>query len=203
MIKRVLVFGSTGGTGNQIVRQSLSLGYKVTAFVRNPDRLGISDDNLKIIKGDVLNTDDVEKAVYEHDVIISALGSKPFTNPICAVAIKSIVSAMKKPQKLIAVSAFGAGDTHKGFYAKILCFMLKAVMKDKNEMEEIILKGNLDSIIVRPTILTNGIKTSRYRIGDIEVKGFPKISRADVADFMTKSIAGNQHYDNNILTITY
>lgn len=202
MNKRVLVFGATGGTGSQIVRQSLSQGHKVTAFVRNPDKLQISDDNLNVIKGDVLDAKAVEKAIEDHDVVLSALGSKPFKKPICAKAIMNIISAMKKPQKLIVESAYGSGDSHKGIYAKILCFMLKTVMNDKNEMEEVILKGDVDSLIVRPTILTNGLKTSRYRVGNVKVKGFPKISRADVADFMTKSIIGNQH-NNSILTITY
>ena len=202
MKERVLVFGATGGTGKQLVQQSLSLGYKVTAFVRNPARLKISDNNLSVLKGDVLNAKDVEKAVKDHDVVLSALGSKPFKKPICADAIRNIVFAMKKSQRLIVESAYGARDSKKTIYAKILCFMLKSVMNDKSKMEEIILKSNLDYIIVRPTILTNGAKTSQYRIGDVEIKRFPRISRVDVADFMTKSIEGNQQI-NNILTITY
>lgn len=202
MEEKVLIIGATGGTGKQLVRQSLSLGYKVTAFVRNPDKLEIRDNNLSVLKGDVFNAKDVEKAVKDHDVVLSALGTKPFKQPICAEAIRNIAFAMKKSQILIVESAYGAGDSQNGIYAKMLCFMLKSVMNDKNEMEQIILKSNLDYLIVRPTILTNGVKTSKYRSGDVEIKGFPKISRADVADFMTTSIGGNQQI-NNISTITY
>jgi len=37
---RILVVGATGGTGREIVRQGLERGHDVTAFVRNPKRLG-------------------------------------------------------------------------------------------------------------------------------------------------------------------
>ncbi|NOY09476.1 MAG: SDR family oxidoreductase [Spirochaetes bacterium] len=202
MENRILIFGATGGTGRQLVRQALSLGYKVTAFVRDPARLKVSDDNLSVFTGDVRNAEEVNKAVKDHDVVLSALGVKPFNKPICAEAIKNIISAMKKPQKLIVESAYGAGDSKKGIYAEILCFILKPLMNDKNEMEKIILKSNIDYIVVRPTILTNGAKTGRYRVIDEKVKGFPKISRADVAGLMLKLIKEN-HYKNKCITITY
>lgn len=202
MENRILIFGATGGTGKQLVQQALSSGYKVTAFVRNPSGLEISDNNLSVFKGDVLNTEEVNKAVKNQDVVLSALGVKPFNKPICAEAIKNIISAMKKPQRLIVESAYGARDSKEGIYAEILCFILKSVMNDKNEMEKIILKSNIDYTVVRPTILTNGVKTSRYRVRDGKVKGFPKISRADVAGLMIKLIKEST-YINKYITITY
>ena len=36
---RTIVFGATGGTGYECVRQCLDLGYPVTAFVRTPAKL--------------------------------------------------------------------------------------------------------------------------------------------------------------------
>ncbi len=150
----------------------------------------------------MLNTRDVYRAVKNHDVILSALGVKPFNKPICAEAINNIIFAMNNSQKMIIESAYGTGDSNKGIYAKMLCFLLKSVMKDKTEMEKIILNTDRDRIIVRPTILTTGEKTGRYRFGDVEVKGFPYITRADVADLMIKSIEENQ-YKNKCITISY
>jgi uncharacterized protein YbjT (DUF2867 family) len=37
---RILVLGATGGTGMQIVRQTVARGHNVTAFVRSPEKLG-------------------------------------------------------------------------------------------------------------------------------------------------------------------
>ncbi len=36
---KIVVFGATGKTGMEIVRQGLELGYEVNAFTRNPEKL--------------------------------------------------------------------------------------------------------------------------------------------------------------------
>ena len=52
--KKIVVFGATGGTGIEIVKQGLQQGHKVTAFVRNPDKLaGVANDNLTIVKAEL------------------------------------------------------------------------------------------------------------------------------------------------------
>lgn len=35
----LVIFGATGNTGLQLVEQALARNYKVTALVRNPDKL--------------------------------------------------------------------------------------------------------------------------------------------------------------------
>ena len=47
---KVLVFGASGATGHELVKQSLSLGHSVTAFVRDPSRLKIDHKDLQILK---------------------------------------------------------------------------------------------------------------------------------------------------------
>lgn len=43
---KILAFGSTGGTGREIVAQGLEQGHEVTAFARSPDKLGLSHERL-------------------------------------------------------------------------------------------------------------------------------------------------------------
>jgi len=50
---KLVVFGATGKTGQEIVKQSLSQGCKVTAFVRDPSKMTLEHGDLKIMKGDI------------------------------------------------------------------------------------------------------------------------------------------------------
>jgi putative NADH-flavin reductase len=62
-------------------------------------------------------------------------------------------------------------------------------VRDKEMQERSIFGSSVDWVIVRPTILTNGPAIGKYRVGtDLRVGLFPRISRADVADFMLRQI---------------
>ena len=39
LFPRLVVFGSTGGTGRQVVQQALKKGHHVAAVVRSPEKL--------------------------------------------------------------------------------------------------------------------------------------------------------------------
>jgi putative NADH-flavin reductase len=205
MKKKIVIFGATGGTGRQLVTQALEQDFEVTAFVRNPARLDVSHPKLSIEQGDVLTPKDVDKAIQGQEAVLSALGVKPGRKPVCTQGIINILDAMNKHHlsRLVVESAYGARDSKRGFYARLLWVFLKSVMKDKDEMEEVIEKSNLEWIVVRPSILTNGPLTGTYRKGHgLTVKGLPRISRADVADCMLKLIKDDNHI-NQFLTISY
>jgi uncharacterized protein YbjT (DUF2867 family) len=60
---------------------------------------------------------------------------------------------------------------------------------DKDVQERIVRRSELDWVIVRPVILTNGPKTNAYRaVVDPRHWTCGFISRADVADFLVKQI---------------
>ena len=67
--------------------------------------------------------------------------------------------------------------------------ILGRIYADKDAQEWIIRQSRLDWTIVRPTILTDGQRTSAYRVL-VDARdwraGF--ISRADVADFLVKHV---------------
>ena len=71
---KLLVFGATGGTGRRLVQQALEQGHVVTAFARDPSKIKLAHDNLRVVRGDVLQPDSVESAVAGQDAVVSALG---------------------------------------------------------------------------------------------------------------------------------
>ena len=72
---KLTIFGATGKTGIESVKQAMDKGHHVTAFVRNPDRLEIEDKNITLVTGDVFDPISVSKAIKGQDAVICALGS--------------------------------------------------------------------------------------------------------------------------------
>lgn len=190
---RIVIFGASGRTGRHLVRQALERGHFVTAFVRNPAKMDVSHENLSIFKGNVLHPEEVDAAVRGKDAVLSALGlTRGSPKTICADGIRNIISAMKKHgvKHLVVESAYGAGNTRsKGFYARVLWLIIKDRIKDKEEMEREIEGSGLEWVIARPVALTDGERTASYRAGaDLKLSFSPRVSRADVADFMLSQL---------------
>ena len=72
---KLAIFGATGKTGIELVKQALDQGHAVTAFVRDSARLTIEDENLTIVTGDVFDPASVTQAVQGQDAVICALGA--------------------------------------------------------------------------------------------------------------------------------
>ncbi len=202
----IIVFGATGTVGSEIVKQALTNGHRVTAFVRNPEKFQLSGNpNLKIHKGDVLNLKDVKKALQNQGAVLCALGDGK-TGRIRGAGTKNIIEAMKDTgvKRLICQSTIGAGDSYENlnFMWKYVMFgfLLKRVLPDHNLQEQYIQQSNLDYTIVRPGALTNGAVTNAYKIGfakDLKKLSL-KINRADVADFMLRQLASPDYVGKSV-----
>ena len=71
----LLVFGSTGGMGRQLVNQALERGHTVTAFARDATKVDIKHDNLQVAQGDAMDPASVETAVRGHEAVLCSLGA--------------------------------------------------------------------------------------------------------------------------------
>lgn len=195
---KLLVVGATGGTGRELVKQSLEQGHDVTAFVRNPSRLGISHSHLDVAQGNVLDLGSVERAVAGKDAVFSALGHKRFVIPtrILSEGTRNIISAMEKHRvkRLVCETSLGVSDAwwKLGVYYTLFVtpFVVFFYFLDKARQEKLIKQSDLDWVIVRPGRLTNGKKRGIYRHGpDVgNALWTVSISRADVASFMLKQL---------------
>jgi putative NADH-flavin reductase len=199
---KLIIFGSTGGTGRQIVTQALEQGHDVTAFARNPERLDQKHEKLQVIKGNVLDFASVERAIQGQDVVLCTLGLPPMDKSnLRANGTKNIIRAMEKTgvKRFICQSSYGVGDSRETlpFLMKYLIvpFMLRRAFADHEIQENYIKESQLDWIIVRPAALTDGEHTGSYQHGyTADNKTVTnKISRADTADFMLKQLADNDY----------
>jgi len=198
---KILIFGATGGTGQELVKQTLKKNYNVTAFVRAPQKLNISNNNLKIIKGDVLNYNDVSNAIYNQEIVFCNIGMPASDkSTLRADGTANIVKAMeaKEISRFICQTSLGYADSKEvlPWHMKYLIvpFILKNAFKDHELQEKEIEQSNLDWTIVRPGNMTNGKMTENYKHGFEPTEKIKlKISRADVAHFMLNQIDNIQY----------
>jgi putative NADH-flavin reductase len=209
---KILLFGATGLTGQEILKQGLELGHELTAYVRNPQKISmIHHPMLSVHVGDAADTRSVVDAVKGYDVILSALGTgRSLKGDIFSVGIKNIIAGMLEHhvRRIVVMSAYGVGDSFSEasiplrMVAKTL---LKETFADKALAEEYLRQSHLDWTCVYPVMLTNGSKLGPgvYRSGEhIRVGIVPKISRADVADFMLR-IAADDSAIRKTLVVSY
>jgi uncharacterized protein YbjT (DUF2867 family) len=63
---KLLIFGATGGTGRELLKQALDQGHHVVAFARDPVKLDdFQNANVQVVRGDVLDSAAVEDAVAD------------------------------------------------------------------------------------------------------------------------------------------
>ena len=188
---KIVIFGPTGGTGQELMRQALAAGHDVTAFTRNPRAIE-ARAHLNVLAGNAFDAAAVERAVNVNNAVLSALGGRPGrTNDICLRAIRNITAAMLKHglRRIVAMSTHGAAETrpHVGWFERNLLFktLLRAEVADKETIENVLAGTDLEWVIVRVGRLLGGPPRGEWRVADDgSIRGMGKIARADVAAFM-------------------
>ena len=198
---KLIIFGSTGGTGRELLKQAIEMGHNVTAYARNPSKIDdVKHANLQVVRGDVLESA-VESAVTGQDAVLSCIGAGAARTTLREDGTRNIIKAMEKAgvRRLISQSSLGVGDSRANLSLItkyiIVPFFLRHAFADHERQEALIKQSSLDWTIVRPPRLIDGHRTGDYQHGfsttASRIKG--KISRADVADFMLKQVTDNTY----------
>jgi putative NADH-flavin reductase len=201
---KIIVFGASGGTGKSVVEQALEAGHQVTVVVRNPEAFNVSNKNLEIIKGDVLQLATFENALKEKDAVVSCLGSrdrKPTT--VYSKGTSNITAAMRKAgvTRIICLSAGAVIVPPKSSFVlkfvvkNILQRIFKHIYADMLVMEKMLADSGLNWTVIRAPRLTNGKHTGKYRDSVNEPLSNPSsISRADLADYIVKHLSDERTF---------
>jgi putative NADH-flavin reductase len=194
--KKLLVLGATGGTGLHIVDQAVERGFSVTAFVRSPDALKRFGDRITVSRGNLLSSSELHRVIENHDAVLSAFGPRQpmskedetllhrFATALTDAMVRSSVRRL-----VIESTAFLFKDAIFPPANLIGRLFFPAIVGDGTEMETIVQKSGLDWTIVRPPRLTDRPPTGKYRVSEGHLPRFGlSISRADVADFMLRTV---------------
>lgn len=188
------VFGATGGIGQEVVRQALAAGHRVTAVVRDPARLEVTGAGLEVFRADLTDPEAVRPAVAGRDAVLSGLGARSRKDAgVAARLTRTVLRAMEAEgvRRVLVVSAGPVGPEPEGdgFLDRgvrgIVSALLKDVYADLEEMETELARSGTDWTSVRPPRLQDKPLTGSYRtvVGGFPLKG-RFIARADVAHAM-------------------
>ena len=195
---KLAIFGATGKTGIELVKQALEQRYAVTALVRDPARMAIEDECLTLVTGDAFDPASVVQAVQGQDAVICALGagSDLKKTTVRTTGTINIISGMQKNnvKRLMVVTAMGVGeswDTLSLFNKFFFATLLKSSREDHETQEAAVRESGLDWTIIRPSGLTDTPRTGVYEVGENIPAATSKIARADIADLILKELEQN------------
>ena len=197
---RLFILGATGGIGRQLVGQAIERHHEITAFVRSPEKLGITGSGVTVIQGDVQDADAISTALDGHDAVLSTIGPPGFSrNTITSDSARAMVAAMQTAgvRRLIVVG-LATLFPDIGMFGRVLRkTLLRNIADDSAEMERIVKATRLDWTIVRPPRLTDGVRTEQYGIADDRLPmgagANATVNRADVAHFMLNEVEQPGH----------
>ena len=137
------------------------------------------------------------------EAVVSALGHKRFFYPtrILSEGTRNILRAMDTHAvpRLVCETSIGIGDSAGRLGLYFTLFTVPVILAfyfwDKTRQERMIAESNVEWVIVRPGMLTNGGKRGRVRHGR-QVGSFfstVRISRADVADFILNQLESDTY----------
>lgn len=198
---RIIIFGSTGTIGRQLILQAFALRHQVTAFTRTPQKLAdIEHPNLRIFEGDIFSVEDLKEALAGQEAVIIALGGGR-KGGVRGPGTRNIILAMEQTgiKRLICLTTLGAGDSagNLNFFWKRIMFgwFLRDAYADHQLQEQHVTASALDWTIVRPAAFTDGKATGKFHHGfGAEQKNLAlKISKADVALFMLRQLESEEY----------
>jgi putative NADH-flavin reductase len=211
----LVIFGATGPTGRQAVRQALAAGYDVTAVSRNPDASAAHTPGMSVARADVTDAAQVRAAVDGATAVISTYGVPYTRRPVTvySVGIANIVAGMTDAgvSRLVCVSsttiAPGEAPGESLFWRKALIPLLRRTVgrtlyDDMQRMEALVMQSAMEWTIVRPGGLFNTAEpTADYGVAAHRLQG-RTTSRADLARTLVLEATQPQHVRSAIEVIT-
>ena len=187
---KIIVFGASGQTGQQLVTQLVQAGHQITAFARTPSKVQTHNGQVAVVQGDAKDLDSIRAAVQGQEAVFHAVAQRYIKkDDLQTIFAGNLVQAMQEANvnRLIVLSAWGSGDSapHARLFMKILRYtVLKNVFEDKAVAEAIITASPLNYTLVRPGMLLNGDKQGGVKASETGAGLKAPIRRADVAAFM-------------------
>jgi putative NADH-flavin reductase len=112
---KIALIGATGFVGSAILKEALSRGIRITAILRHPGKLSVTDKNLQAVRGDVKDTEKLAELLKGNDAVVSAYNpgwSNPDIYNEFLKGSQSIQAAVRKSGIKRLITVGGAGSSY-------------------------------------------------------------------------------------------
>ncbi|MEU0535701.1 NAD(P)-dependent oxidoreductase [Amycolatopsis tolypomycina] len=197
-MSKLVVFGANGATGHAIVEQALRDGHHVRAAVRDPATFrpvrAELPPELEVVRGNVLDHEEVRAALSGQDAVISAIGpSGSRSGGLYSGSARHFVTAMTEEgaDRIVVLSSSGVRHDdphHPRWYRAVARTLMRELYGDMRAMEHVLESSLLNWTAVRPSRIVDAPATGNYRVGDAEnPEGGTAITRDDLARFVVRA----------------
>ena len=211
-MKDIILIGASGFVGSAILEEALNRGHKVTALVRNPEKIQVKNGNLTVLAVDATDVEALSKVVAGKDAVISAY-NPGWGNPRLYEEIlenyPKIIEGVKKAgvQRLLVVGGAGVLYVQPGMRLMDSGTLPAELMPAVNGEGELFLnvlskENDIDWVYFAPPAnlgnMGKGIRTGKYRLGTdtllVDEKGDSFISVEDYAVAMIDELKQEAHH---------
>jgi putative NADH-flavin reductase len=201
---KIIVFGSTGGTGRLIVDAAVRRGHEVTAFARQAAVLSAQEGLTGVVEGDGRDQDAVERAVVGQQAVIMSVRGNDGESDVAAGIARAVTTAMSMHgvSRLVATSAYGLIATRPYVLASLVRRVFRNGFADQRNADDLIAATALAWTIVRATRLTTGpAKRPPRQSTELFTQGPYSVARIAYATALVDLAEGDSH-THRIVNIT-
>lgn len=199
---KLAIFGGTGKGGQFLVPRALDAGHEVVVLTRNPARMTLQHERLKLVKGNIQDAASVDQVMQGVEAVLSSLGANNKEQPFSiSKGFDNILNSMEQQNVRRLIMSVGAvifdpldrPQIPNHLFHFIWVNFQKNVYEDMLQVVEKVRASNLDWTIVRVPYLTERFsKPGTLRVGYLgDIGGM--ITRSDMSDFMVKQLTSDTY----------
>ena len=185
----VVLYGASGMIGSRVLEELLSRGHKVTAVVRNPDKIIVA--GAKAVRADITDAVSVAETARGADAAISAYKAPDSEPEAVVAATRALLTGLAKAgvKRVIVVGGAGSLEVAPGLQlvdAPDFPVAWKRIALAHRDVLPVMQASDLDwTYFSTAAMIAPGQRTGKFRVGGRRLvaneKGESRISAEDYA----------------------
>lgn len=208
----IILFGATGQTGREVLKQALERGHRITAVVRDPSKIDVNHERLTVKTGDARNAQLVAAIILGHEAVINTMGpggpdvSDQFLD-ILTEGTRNLVESMRVAgiQRIVSMGSAGTLQATTELLIRDMPnfpVMARNISGAHLQAWKTLEASGLEwTLLCPPARVEPGSRTGQYRVRDDSMlDGGPmlKITHGDMADFLLNEMEQGKHIGRRV-----